>query len=252
MLPLIKGFIPNSLIEWEGKISAVIFLAGCNLRCQYCHARALVLENSTLESIPFEAVCASIVESAGWLDGVVVSGGEPTISEGLEALLENLRRLGVSIKLDTNGTNPRVLERLLRRGLVDYVAMDIKAPLDERYDKIAGTEVNIEDIRRSIQLVTTGPHDYEFRTTVCPGLLSKADVVEIASSIRGSRRYVLQQFRPTNPLNRDLERVEPYAPEVLLEFANSARLYVQECFVRGFESPTRHAFGAGAQAFSIP
>jgi len=235
MLPPIKGFIQNTLIDWEGKIAAEIFLPDCNFRCQYCHASHLVLKPSQLESIPFQDILDFLVKGIGWLDGIVISGGEPTLSGGLEELLRSLRRHGMQTKLDTNGSRPEVLQDLLQKGLLDCVAMDIKAPLNGRYSDVVGVPVNLDAIRESVRLLLKGDCDYEFRTTVCPGLLDKDDVVQIAREIKGARRYVLQSFRPLQCINPDLIQLEPYSLEAMLEMAEAARPWVGQCFVRGHQ-----------------
>ncbi len=231
--PPIKGFISNSLIEWEGKISSAIFLAGCNFRCPFCHSPDLVT-GSDLEVIPFDAVADSLRSARGWVDGVVISGGEPTCYEGLESLILRIRALGLGAKLDTNGSNPAVLAELLHSGLIEAVSMDVKAPLtSEKYAQATGGWTDVDAIRQSILTLIRSDVEYEFRTTVCRRLHDPEDILQIAEELRGARRYVLQGFRPTRCLDPDFQQ-EPETPrEELLALAADAAKYVAGCTVRG-------------------
>jgi pyruvate formate lyase activating enzyme len=230
----IKGFIENSLIEWEGKIVSIIFLPTCNLRCPYCHAPHLVLAPNDLESIPIDVIINKMLQNHGWVDGVVVTGGEPTAHKHLAEFLKLLKETGALVRLDTNGTNPQVLKDLIGRSLLDCVAMDIKAPLrKEKYEQVAGVPCNIEDIKESIRIIMESGLEYEFRTTVCPTQLNGDDVEDIAMSLQGAGRYVLQSFRPNHCLDTRMLQVEPYQAETLREYAISAGKYVDSCCVRG-------------------
>lgn len=177
-----------------------------------------------------------IEKNKGWLDGVVISGGEPTFHGDLDSLMKIFKDLGLKVRLDSNGTNPDKLEYLIQNGFVDCIAMDIKAPLkEERYDEVGGVSCNMRDIRRSIKLIMESGIEYEFRTTVCPSFLNKSDVVEIAQSITGAGRYILQTFRPANCLDKKMLDVIPYSEEEMKDFAEEARQFVKNCFVRGEE-----------------
>jgi pyruvate formate lyase activating enzyme len=232
----IKGFVESSLIEWEGNIVAILFLPHCNMRCPYCHATHLVKKPNELESIPLEVVARSIEKKKDWLDGVVISGGEPTYHNDLDSLIKIFKDMGLKVRLDTNGTNPDKIEDLIQRELVDCIAMDIKAPLrDEKYNEVGGVLCSLSDLARSIKLIMESGIEYEFRTTVCPAFLTKADVVEIAQSITGASRYILQSFRPTNCLDNTMFDVVPYSEDEIRDFAESARRFVKNCYVRGEE-----------------
>ncbi|MCF6149685.1 MAG: anaerobic ribonucleoside-triphosphate reductase activating protein [Candidatus Kuenenia sp.] len=232
----IKGFIENSLVEWEGKIVSIIFLPTCNFLCHYCHAPHLVQTPNDLESIPLESVTKKLQQSFGWIDGIVVSGGEPTMYKELGTLLKIFKDIGVLVRVDTNGTNPYILRDLIAKGLLDCVAMDIKAPLRKsKYEEITGTPCNIEDIIKSIHIIMESDIEYEFRTTVCPSQLDQYDIEDIAISIRGAERYILQSFRPNHCLNTEMLKERPYSHEVLREFAMVAGRYVEYCCVRGEE-----------------
>lgn len=233
MIP-IKGFVKNSLIEWEGKIVSIVFLSNCNFRCHYCHSPHLVNNPCDLETIPLDEVLTNIKKCKNWLDGVVISGGEPTVWKGLDNFISSFREIGMKIKLDTNGSNPEELENLLEKGLIDYFAMDIKAPLEKKsYDAVTGVDCDIDKIRKSVNIIMNCGLDYEFRTTVCPSYLEKSDIEAMAQSIEGAEKYILQAFRPNICLNSELLEVSPYPDEILEEFAESAGKYVKKCWIRG-------------------
>lgn len=235
MIP-IKGFIKNSMIEWEGKIVSIVFLSQCNLRCQYCHSPHLVNNPNELETIPMHAVLETVSKNREWIDGVVISGGEPTLHRDLNQFLKAFRNINTKIKLDTNGTNPHVLQNLIDEQLIDYIAMDIKAPLiKERYEKIAGVALNIDNINKSIDIIMSCGVDYEFRTTVCPAFLDKADIENISLSIKGAEKYIIQQFRSRICLNNKLLEIDPYPEEMLEEFSVIANKHVKRCWIRGRE-----------------
>ena len=233
MAPPIRGFIENTLLDWEGKLAAVVFLPGCNFRCAYCHARHLVEPMPSREFIPIEAVLLNLRRQRGWLDGIVVSGGEPTLHASLLKMIETFRAEGVGVKLDTNGSRPAVLENLLRREVLDYVAMDVKAPLDYRYSEVAGVEADLDAVRSSIEMLMACDIPYEFRTTVCPPHLDAEEIELMGRTLRGAKLWSLQPFRPVNCLDRSFEAVKPYNPERMRELGQIAGRYVQRCLVRG-------------------
>lgn len=226
----------NSLLDWPGKISSIIFLPGCNFRCPFCHAAHLVVRPNELESIPFESIERFLKERRGWIDGVIISGGEPTISADLPELVDALRNLGFPVKLDTNGSNPEVLQNLVKTGAIRAVSMDVKAPLDERYARLAGVPVDLGAIRRSIDFLLSGAvSDYEFRTTVAQGLLDDDDILNIVRTLQGAKAYVLQNFQPVDCIDRKMIDHKTLDPEGLKELAARAAAYVEHCWVRGFE-----------------
>ena len=233
MSPPIRGFLENTMLDWEGKLAAIVFLPGCNFRCGYCHARHLIESSECDESIPLEAILQSLRRQKGWIDGVVISGGEPTLHADLLDLIRAFRAEGLPVKLDTNGSRPDVLEDLLALQVLDYVAMDVKAPLDYRYDDVTGVSVVLDAVRRSIELLVTSDIPYEFRTTVCPAMLDTADIKGIGQAVRGARLLCLQPFRPVNCLDRSLEQVKPYNPDQMRRLCQVAAKYVRRCVVRG-------------------
>jgi len=232
----IKGFIESSLIEWEGKVACVLFLPLCNLRCRYCHAGHL-LDPKALESIPRDQVFSYIKRQGGWLDGVVITGGEPTLHE--EALLEliaQIRALGPKVMVETNGTRPQWVERLLEGGHLDAIAMDVKAPLEaQAYRRVAGREVDVEALRRSIRAILSSGIPHEFRITLVPGLVGEREVAAIAPALEGAQTVALQNFQPEHCLDPALRRVLPYLPEEMDAMAALLQDGIARVLVRGRE-----------------
>ncbi len=233
MLPPIKGFIENTLIDWEGKIASIVFLPLCNWRCGYCHATHLVAGNNELESIPLSAVTSLLDSHKGWIDGVVITGGEPTLHSGLDQLCEEFKNRSLLVKLDTNGSIPRVLRNLTERKLIDYVAMDLKAPLTARYAEIARAKVDLLDIHDTIEHLIGSQIEHEFRMTVCPTLLGEDDVLAAARAVRGAQRFILQQFSPQRCLDKAFETITPYPRERLVEWAAKCAPFVKAAYLRG-------------------
>jgi pyruvate formate lyase activating enzyme len=196
----IGGFQKFSLADFPGHISSIIFTLGCGFRCPFCHNPELVDPAQAPEEIPLSAVLAFLDSRRGMVDGVVVTGGEPTLHADLPELLESLKHGGFAVKLDTNGTNPAMLENIVKRRLVDYVAMDVKAPLSA-YARVVRAAVDTESIQRSIEIILRSELSHEFRTTYVESLLSIDDMMEIVPLVRGCTRYVLQRFQPTKSLD---------------------------------------------------
>ncbi len=223
------GQVKNSFIDYPNKICTAYFVGGCNFRCPYCHNSHLL--KGIGESIDEAQVFGYLEKRRNMLDGICVSGGEPTLHDGLEAFLGEVKRRGFLVKLDTNGTYPEVLGNLLKNKRVDYIAMDIKAPFG-KYEKIAGRPVDIEAIKRSIDLVRNSSVDYEFRTTVCRELLEVGDVLEIAQYIKGSRRYILQNFRDCSSVLAGEGKLTPFAKEELDELKDKVSGFFNEFKIR--------------------
>jgi len=210
-LTQIKGFLETSFVDWPGKIASVIFLPYCNFRCPYCHNHGIVLTPEKYETIPIEYVLNRLNEFKEWIDGVCITGGEPTLHPSLPEFIRKFRVQNFLIKLDTNGTNPHVLRNLISNKLIDYVSMDVKAPLDEiRYSKCVGVPVNLKDIRESISLLKGGTVPYEFRVTVVPGLLKEDDIMELAKQLVRADKLTIQNFNTSDPLDPKLKHVKPY------------------------------------------
>lgn len=192
----IAGIVRQSLVDYPGKLAAAVFTQGCNMNCVFCHNRCLVAEQGETPSVQEDEVLSFLEKRRKFLDGVVVSGGEPTLQPDLEGFIEKVKAMGFLVKLDTNGTRPGVIKKLFDKKLVDYVAMDVKAPM-KRYREICRSEVDERDILESMTLIRDSDADYEFRTTYCPQL-NETDIREIGRLIAGAKKYVLQQYRETD------------------------------------------------------
>ncbi len=189
----------TSLIDYPGEICAIVFTVGCNFRCPYCHNPELV--RGSIKDMDMDGLFDFLKKRAGKLSAVSITGGEPTIHSDLIDFIKEIRLLGYEkIKLDTNGTNPKILEELIQERLVTYIAMDIKAPLD-RYGAVTGYEYDIGLIEKSIDIIKNSRIDYEFRTTVIEGFVEKEDVLLIADLIKGAKAYYIQRFIPSKALN---------------------------------------------------
>jgi pyruvate formate lyase activating enzyme len=242
----IKGFIENSLLEWEGKIASVVFLPFCNLRCRYCHAAHLICRPSRLESIPREQVLGYLARQEGWLDGAVITGGEPTLHGGeLVELIEQIRDLSLAVMLETNGTDPRMVERLIADGLLDAIAMDVKAPLTTMdYERVAGEPVDPTTLRATIETIKSGGIEHEFRVTLVPELVGADELRRLRPELEGAQKVALQNFQPDHCLDPDLRGVVPYDADRLDEFERIISPAVERCVVRGRD----HAALARSQA----
>ena len=230
----IKGFIENSLLEWDGKIASVIFLSGCNFKCSWCHVPDLAFYPQNLDTIPLERVKEIIHRQKGWLDGIVISGGEPTAHPSLPEFISRIKGWGLPVKIEINGSHPEMLRKLIKKRLIDSVAMDIKNIVEsDKYERTVGIKVDLEKIKESIDVLMRSKIDYEFRTTVVPGFLGKDDVEKIAKCIEGAKKYVLQQFVPENTFGEEIMKIKPYSRERLEEMAGQAQAYVEDCQVRG-------------------
>jgi pyruvate formate lyase activating enzyme len=228
----IKGFQGTSLLDFPGRIASLVFFGGCNLTCPFCHNPALVLAPDQLPDYPPAALLDELAARRGFIDGVVISGGEPTLAAELPELLTAIKALGLQVKLDTNGLVPAVLERLLAAGLADYVALDLKtAP--ERYGELHPGPVAVDNLLESIRLLLDSGVAYELRTTCVPGLVESADLRALGRHLRGARRWLLQQFVPQHALDEELQTLPPHSPKTLQDFARIAGEYAAEVAIRG-------------------
>ena len=206
-LPAVRGFIPVSLNEWDGRIAAVLFLGGCNLHCPYCHGWRFVTKSEEQPEIPAADIGASLESNRGWVDGAVVTGGEPTLAPGLTVLIDWLRgTFSLGVKLHTNGTNPRLVSMLLAQRALDCLAMDYKAPLTrDRYRQATGMpKLDIEPIRETFRMAGAGGIPTEFHTTLCPAVLALDDLKQMAQDLAAMApggRWILQQYEPGDVLD---------------------------------------------------
>jgi pyruvate formate lyase activating enzyme len=227
---LIGGLHKLSLIDYPGKLSAVIFTRGCNFRCPYCHNPELIESNGG-DIIEEDKILSFLDERKGKLDGVVVTGGEPTLQSEIVEFLERIKRLGFFVKLDTNGSYPERIKELIDRKLLDYIAMDIKAPL-YKYSRTTLTSIDTERIVESIHLIMNSGIDYEFRTTVVRSLLSRDDFPKIGEMIKSAKLFVLQEFRPTKTLDPDFLKETSYTKRELEEISISLKELVSKVIIR--------------------
>lgn len=231
----IKGFIETSFLDWDGKIVATIYLPNCNFDCPFCHNSSLVKIPQAYETISIEKIEKYLIEHKDFIDGICITGGEPTIhkDKGLYGFVAKIKGHGFKVKFDTNGTSPDAIKYLLENKLIDFIAMDIKGPLNEKYDELSGVKVNLKNIKESIKLIMRSDIPYEFRTTVVPNMLEAADVAAIAKDIKGAKKYVLQQFISKNCSKEELKSFVPYTKEALQAMMKSASSYVDNICIRG-------------------
>jgi len=228
----IGGFQKLSLIDYPGKMAAVIFTQGCNFRCGYCHNPELVNPDFFIKSIAPQEVLLFLEKRGKELEAAVITGGEPLLQEELGDFLKKIKELGYLIKLDTNGSFPEKLKNLIKKKLVDYLAMDIKAPL-ERYPEIARLIVNTEKIKESVNLIMNSGLNYEFRTTVVESQLRREDILKIGKMFRCGSRYVLQKFAPSKTLDREFLKEKSYSERELAEMAEELKkTYNLNCLIR--------------------
>ena len=208
----------------------MVYTVGCNFRCPYCHNPELVDES--VEKIWTEKQVLDFLKNRKHLlEGLVVTGGEPTIHDDLPNFIKKVKKLGFLVKLDSNGTNPQMLKQLVNAGLIDYVAMDIKSPLS-RYSQVVCHPVNTKDIKKSISFLLKSKVPYEFRTTLVKSLVSPEDVEKIGRTINGAEKYFLQKFIPTKILNPQFLRKATYSDEELKILQTKLKKYVKHCAIR--------------------
>lgn len=224
-----------TLLDFPGKTAAIIFTAGCNMRCGYCHNSTFVLAEKLKELegnfIPFPAIKNFLEKRKGLLDGVVISGGEPTLQPDLEAVIQEIKSMGFLVKLDTNGTNPKVVQNLLDKNLLDFIAMDIKTVPQK--EAIVGVEMNWADIYKSIDLIMKSGIDYEFRSTIVSTYHTQEDLEAMGKMIQGAKHWALQNFRNHSVLHADYENHEGHSPKSFNDLKESLKSYVEVLELRG-------------------
>jgi pyruvate formate lyase activating enzyme len=226
----IGGYIPLSLVDYPGEPAITVFTVGCNLRCPFCHNSGLVVKVKELESKV--EILQFLRQRKNILDYLCISGGEPTIQPGLHAFIRDIRSMGYHIKLDTNGSKPEVLERLLTGDLPDYIAVDVKSS-PSRYRFSTGGGLDFNTVLRSIKTVKASRVAYELRTTAVPGIVSLEDLEIIAKILMPVKRYVLQQFQPRRTLDPAFEYVTPYLPEWFEKAKAILERAAEEVIIRG-------------------
>jgi len=235
----IGGLAKLSLLDYPGHLSAIIFTTGCNFRCRFCYNPMLVLPGRTIDksqapSPSEEELEAFLTARRGKLEAVVVTGGEPTIHADLPKFLAKIKKLGYLIKLDTNGTNPEMLADLLKNKLVDYLAMDLKAPTD-KYEQVTGVKVDLNKIKKSVKLIIDSGLPYEFRTTVVKSLMSEADIKAMAEILRRADFWYLQKFEGNRDLvDAALVNERPYTDQEMTALAAAGATICPGCRYRQY------------------
>lgn len=239
---IIGGLEKLTLLDYPDHLAAIIFTQGCNFRCHFCYNPMLVLprkggdeknkKEKGFSPLSTEDLFLFLKERFGRLEGVVITGGEPTQHPDLPSFIKKIKDLGYLVKLDTNGTNPEMLGDLIKKKLIDYIAMDLKAPLD-KYQETVGVEVDCNNIKKSVKIIINSGLPYEFRTTVVPGLLVKTDFQEMGEIIKGASKWYLQNFKSdTELVDVNYKRQKGYTAKEMAEFAAIGQKYVDFCAVR--------------------
>ena len=227
---IIKGLQKTTLLDFPGKVACTVFTAGCNFRCPFCHNASLVISPDMSDTISEDDIFAFLKKRCGILDGVCITGGEPLLQRDIEDFIKKIRELGLAVKLDTNGAYPERLRSIINKGLVDYVAMDIKNS-KEKYALTAGASVDIEKISESVRILMTSDVEYEFRTTVVRELHSPEDVKSIGKWIAGADRYFLQSFTDSGEIIGD--GYSAHSPQDMGELLEIAKQYIPSAALRG-------------------
>jgi len=206
----IKNIEKSSTVDYPPYISAVVFLSGCNFRCPFCYNKELVDNNSSLPDIPKDEVLEWLTTRDGKLDAVVLTGGEPTIhGEKLINFAREIKELGFKIKLDTNGSNPELMKRMIDEQLVDYIAVDLKSDRTT-YNKACGIDFDMSKMDKTVSILSTNVVPYEFRTTVVPGIHDDTILKTMALYLKDAPKYAIQQFKPVNTLDPTYEKIIPF------------------------------------------
>ena len=218
----IAGLLKTATIDFPHRLAAVVFTAGCNFDCAFCHNRDLLTATEYMDRAEVDAF---LKKRAGLLDGIVISGGEPTLQEELPAFAASLKGLGYEVKLDTNGGRPEAVRELLEQKLVDYVAMDYKAPFD-RYPEICGKGADAGPVRETLALLAESEIEWELRTTVIPEL-GEGDLARMAQEVPALPAYALQLYRPVR-----IEKLRIHTPQEIARFAEQLKQYQPNVFSR--------------------
>ncbi len=228
---LIKGFIGTTLIDFPGRVASIVFVGGCNFRCPFCHNPDLVLNFKALTTISEEEALEKIKKRIGFIDGVEITGGEPLIYKDIDDFIIKIKELGFDVKLDTDGYFPDRLSSILDKGIVDYVAMDIKTS-PEKYSYACGRKVDFSRIKSSIELIMDRAKEYEFRTTAVPKIVELNDFLKIAELIEGAELYAIHEFRPIETINKEFTKIKPYPHEFLEEAKRIVSPFVRKVEIR--------------------
>ena len=232
----IKGFTPVTLLDWPGRISALLFVGGCNFRCPFCYNKELVINPEKEKTIDVKEIFEYLNNRKKWIDAVCITGGEPTLYEqGLENFCQKIKNLKFLIQIQTNGTNPELLDKLINAKLIDYIAMDIKGPI-QKYDQIVNVNVDKEKIKQSVRLIKSNPQiQSEFRTTIVPKMHNEDDIKMIGEWLGPNCRipFYLQQFQNGKTLDPKFQYKKPYLKPELEKMTKIAKKYFKKVKLRG-------------------
>lgn len=229
----ILGMEKMSLVDFDGKIAATLFTGGCNFLCPFCHNSPLVLDHKSQPEISEDEILAYLSKRIGLLEGVCVSGGEPTLNKDLPAFIEKIKNIGYKVKLDTNGTNPNMLKSLFRDGLIDYCAMDIKNDRDHYASIIGFEEYDTSKVNESVEFLINSNFDYEFRTTLINEVHGYYNMRAIGKWISGAKKYFLQKFVDSS--NCIVQNLSPVSTDKAKEFLEVLTPFIKSVKLRGYD-----------------
>ncbi|MDD4661940.1 MAG: anaerobic ribonucleoside-triphosphate reductase activating protein [Candidatus Pacebacteria bacterium] len=228
----IGGLQKTTLIDYPSEIACIVFLIGCNFRCPFCFSKELVLEDTELFEISDEEFFTFLKKRQGQLDACVICGGEPTLNKELPDFCKRIKDLGFKVKLDTNGSNPEMIKQLVKEKLIDYIAMDVKAPF-EKYSIAIGVNFDVNKIKESIEIIKNSGIDYEFRTTIVPQIHTLEDIKEIAKQISPAKKFFVQNFRNDKDLlDNSFKDVVPFSDAELNEVIEEIKQNFEVCYLR--------------------
>ncbi|MFH1798826.1 MAG: anaerobic ribonucleoside-triphosphate reductase activating protein [Candidatus Omnitrophota bacterium] len=230
----LAGLQKLSLVDFPGYLSCAVFVQGCNFHCPYCQNPGLIPKTSGEEKVTEKEIFDFLKNRKSMLEGVVITGGEPVILRDLPIFINQIKKLGYKVKLDTNGSEPDVVKALLGEGLIDYIALDVKTSLS-KYSLLTERENIKERISESVEHIKRLSEVYEFRTTCVPGIVDEEDFWMIGKMVKGAQKYCLQQFRPFKTYKEDFQKITPYQKNDFLKFQSILEKFVNIVEIRGIE-----------------
>ncbi len=228
------GLQKTSLVDYPDEICTILFTIGCNFRCPYCHNKELVNPELFPNEIPEDYILGFLKERKKYIDALTITGGEPTIHKDLPEFIKKVKDLGFKVKIDTNGTNPEMIKFLIENKLVDFIAMDYKAPI-KKYPEVVRAKIDIKKIEKTKEIIMKSNVNYEFRITVVPTLLTKEDIIQIGEELKGAKQVWIQQFenKHGNVLDDNFLTIKPYRMSEIKEMVESIKNKVQAVDARG-------------------
>lgn len=227
----INGFNKTTLLDYPKHLAATIFIGGCNFRCPFCHNASLVTKTNSQPTISFEEVFSVLEERKDILEGVCITGGEPTLYKELPDFIKDIKKLGLKVKLDSNGTNPLMLEYLTSNKLIDYIAMDIKNSKEKYELSIGVLNFDLKSVLQSVDFLLKNSIEYEFRTTIVKEHHNLEDIISIGQWIKGANAYYLQNFIDSGDLISD--GLSPHTKETMIAFVNALKPFINNVSIRG-------------------